>query len=380
MGPLRGITIVEFTGIGPGPFCGMMLSDMGARVIRIDRPSQRPRASKDALSRGRESIALNLKDPQAIEIALRLVERADGLFEGFRPGVMERLGLAPELCLERNPRLVYGRMTGWGQDGPLAHAAGHDTNNIALAGVLGTLGRRGEPPPMPLNLIGDFGGGGMLLAFGMVCALLEARMSGQGQVVDAAMVDGAATLMAVFYATHASGYFVEERESNFLDGGSHFAGSYETKDGRYISICAFEPQFYSLLLEKLGVDRERFAEQMNRARWPEYKAEFAAVFKSKTREEWCEILEGTDVCFAPVLTLSEAPQHPHNKVRGTFTVHDGFVQPVPSPRFSRTTAAIQSPARAPGADTATLLEDLGYSTREIEALTRPGAAAGEPGG
>ncbi|MDP6567012.1 MAG: CaiB/BaiF CoA-transferase family protein [Alphaproteobacteria bacterium] len=375
MGPLAGVRIVEFAGIGPGPFCGMMLSDMGAEVIRVDRPGTPSDAPKDALSRGRKSLALNLKHPGAVDVALRLLASADGLIEGFRPGVMERLGLGPEVCLGRNPRLVYGRMTGWGQDGPLAGAAGHDTNYIALAGVLHTIGPKGRPPVMPLNLIGDFGGGGLLLAFGMACALFEARASGRGQVVDAAMVDGAATLASVIFARHSQGAYVDERESNILDGGSHFARAYETKDGRHISIVSLEPQFYDLLLEKLGLDKDRFAEQMSRERWPEYTEELEAIFKSKSRDEWCEILEGTDVCFAPVLSLAEAPRHPHNLARRTFVEHDGFLQAAPSPRFSRTAAGIQSASRAAGADTEEVLDGLGYGGEEMAALSDAGAIA-----
>jgi alpha-methylacyl-CoA racemase len=379
MGPLAGVRIVEFAGIGPGPFCAMMLSDMGTEVIRVDRPGSPSEAPKDALSRGRKSLALDLKHPRAVEVALRLLESADGLIEGFRPGVMERLGLGPEVCLQRNPRLVYGRMTGWGQDGPLAGAAGHDTNYIALAGVLHAIGRKDEPPIMPLNLIGDFGGGGLMLAFGMACALFEARASGQGQVVDAAMVDGAATLASVIFALHSNGAYVDERESNFLDGGSHFAGAYETNDGKYISIVSLEPQFYSLLIEKLGLDENRFSDQMNKDRWPEYRQELTAIFKSKTRDEWCGILEGTDVCFAPVLSLAEAPHHPHNVARGTFVEHDGYLQAAPTPRFSRTPGGIQSASKASGADTKEVLEGLGYGSEEQAELSEAGAIAiGDP--
>jgi alpha-methylacyl-CoA racemase len=375
MGPLAGLRIVEFAGIGPAPFCGMMLSDMGAEVIRVDRPGSPVRARKDALSRGRKSLAIDLKQRRGVEVALRLLDSADGLIEGFRPGVMERLGLAPDVCLERNPQLVYGRMTGWGQDGPLAQAAGHDTNYIALSGVLHTIGSKDRPPVMPLNLVGDFGGGGLMLAFGMMCALWEARTSGEGQVVDAAMVDGSATLASVIFAMHAKGLYRDERESNVLDGGSHFARTYETKDRKYISIVSLEPQFYRLLIEKLELDEKRFSEQMNRERWPEYAQEFETIFKSKTRDEWCGILEGTDVCFAPVLSLAEAPNHPHNQARGTFVEHDGFLQPAPSPRFSRTQARIESASRAAGADTQAVLEGLGYGSEEFDELVEIGAVA-----
>jgi alpha-methylacyl-CoA racemase len=375
MGPLVGLRIIEFAGIGPAPFCGMMLSDMGAEVIRVDRPHSPVKARKDALSRGRKSLAIDLKQPQGVEVALRLVETADGLIEGFRPGVMERLGLGPDVCKKQNPQLVYGRMTGWGQEGPLSHAAGHDTNYIALSGVLHTIGYKDRPPVMPLNLIGDFGGGGLILAFGMMCALWEARTSGEGQVVDAAMVDGSATLASAIYAMYAKGLYRDERESNGLDGGSHYARAYETQDGKYISIVSMEPQFYRLLIEKLELDEEHFSEQMNRERWPEYARELETIFKSKTRDEWCEILEGTDVCFAPVLSLAEAPHHPHNQARGTFVEHDGFLQPAPSPRFSRTPARIQSASRAAGADSRELLEALGYLGEEVDELVGSGAIA-----
>lgn len=375
MGPLAGLRIVEFAGLGPAPFCGMMLSDMGAEVIRIDRPGVPKHAPKDALSRGRKSVALNLKSDEGVEAALRLIEKGDGLIEGFRPGVMERLGLSPEICMQRNPRIVFGRMTGWGQDGPLAQAAGYDTNYIALSGVLHAMGHRDRPPPMPLNLVGDFGGGGMYLAFGMMCALWEARTSGKGQVVDAAMVDGAASLANAVFAMHSRGAYLDERESNWLDSGSHFGGCYETKDGKYVSILSLEPQFYDLLLEKLDLDKDQLSEQMNRARWSEYKEVLTSLFLTKTRDEWCDLLEGTDVCFAPVLSLAEAPKHPHNAARGTFTEHDGFLQVAPAPRFSRTGAEIQSPSRAGGADTEDVLASIGYSADELERLRKEGAIA-----
>jgi len=372
-GPLNGTRIIEFAGIGPGPFCGMMLSDMGAEVIRIDRTDNRQPRAKDGLSRGRRSIALNLKSPLAVEVALKLCESADAAFEGFRPGVMERLGLGPDVCLKRKPSLVYGRMTGWGQHGPLAQAAGHDPNYIALAGVLHTIGRRNEPPTLPLNLIGDFGGGGLLLAFGLVCGMLEARSSGKGQVIDAAMVDGAALLATLIYALKGQGRYIDERESNFLDGGAHFNQVYETRDGKYVSICSLEPQFYDELIKKLDLDAAEFSRQMDRAAWPAFRERLAALFKQKTRAEWCEILEGSDVCFAPVLSLTEAPNHPHNRARGTFVEHDGFIQPAPAPRFTRTPGAIKSPSRPPGADSETLLAELGLSSDEIRELGKAGA-------
>jgi len=372
MGPLAGYRIIELAGIGPGPFCGMMLSDMGADVIRIDRKTGRPGRSRDVLARNRRSVAVDLKNPTGVETVLRLVESADALFEGFRPGVTERLGLGPDDCLKRNPKLVYGRMTGWGQDGPLAQAAGHDINYIALTGALHAIGRPGERPVPPLNLVGDFGGGGMLLAFGMVCALLEAQKSGKGQVVDAAMVDGAASLMAMFYTMGAAGAFTDKRGTNLLDGGSHFYDAYETKDGRYICVGSIEPQFYALLVEKAGLDPERFSAQMDASRWPEYKQELIEVFKGRTRDEWCEIMEGSDVCFAPVLSVFEAPEHPHNKARNTFIDVDGVVQPAPSPRFSRTRAEVRHAARSPGEDSRSVLEDSGFSGKEIDKLEAEG--------
>jgi alpha-methylacyl-CoA racemase len=372
MGPLAGFRIIELAGIGPGPFCGMMLSDMGAEVIRVDRKAARPGRSKDVLARNRRSIAVDLKSPEGVETVLRLVESADALFEGFRPGVTERLGLGPDVCLQRNPKLVYGRMTGWGQDGPLAQAAGHDINYIALTGALHAIGRKGEGPVPPLNLVGDFGGGGMLLAFGLVCALLEAQKSGKGQVVDAAMVDGAATLMAMFFTMSAGGMFTDQRGSNMLDGGAHFYDTYETSDGKHICIGSIEPQFYALLIEKAGLDPEHFSAQMDASRWDEYKAELSEVFKSKTQAEWCQIMEGTDVCFAPVLSVFEAPDHPHNKARNTFVEIDGVVQPAPSPRFSRTAAEIRHGARAAGEDSRLVLQESGFSDAEISALEAGG--------
>ncbi len=373
MGPLAGYRIIELAGIGPGPFCGMMLSDMGAEVIRVDRKTQNPRASRDVLARNRRSIAVDLKTPEGVEAVLRLVEGADALFEGFRPGVTERLGLGPDDCLARNPRLVYGRMTGWGQDGPLAQAAGHDINYIGLVGALHAIGRRGEGPVPPLNLVGDFGGGGMLLAFGLVCGLLEAQKSGRGQVIDAAMVDGAAALMAMFFSMAAGGAFTDQRGTNLLDSGSHFYDAYETADGKYVCVGSIEPQFYALLVEKAGLDPERFAAQMDAARWPEFKEEVARVFKTRTRDEWCAIMEGTDVCFAPVLSIFEAPEHPHAKARNAFVTIDGVVQPAPAPRFSRTAPEVRGGARAPGADTDAVLADFGFGSDEIDALRRAGA-------
>ncbi len=372
MGPLTGFRIVELAGIGPGPFCGMMLSDMGAEVIRIDRPGSVAGGTPDVLARNRRSIAVDLKKPEGVETVLRLAETADAIFEGFRPGVTERLGLGPDDCMARNPKLVYGRMTGWGQEGPMAEAAGHDINYIGLAGALHAIGRPDEKPVPPLNLVGDFGGGGMLLAFGLVCAMLEAQKSGKGQVVDAAMVDGAASLMAMFFTMSAAGAFTDKRGTNLLDGGAHFYDTYQTGDGKYICIGSIEPQFYALLLEKAGLDKRRFAAQMDAGQWPALKAELAEVFKTRSRDEWCSIMEGTDVCFAPVLSIFEAPDHPHNIARGTFVEVDGIVQPAPSPRFSRTEPQISHSQPAPGADSESVLESAGFTAEEIAGLKQQG--------
>jgi alpha-methylacyl-CoA racemase len=375
VGPLAGYRIIELAGIGPGPFCGMMLSDMGAEVIRVERAAPGAPAPKDVLVRNRRSIAVDLKSPAGVETVLRLCEGADALFEGFRPGVTERLGLGPDDCMGRNPKLVYGRMTGWGQDGPMAQAAGHDINYIGLSGALHAIGRAGERPVPPLNLVGDFGGGGMLLAFGVVCALLEAQRSGKGQVVDAAMVDGAASLMSMFFSFAAQGGFTDQRGTNLLDGGAHFYDTYETKDGKYVCIGSIEPQFYALLVEKAGLDPDTFAPQMDREQWPALKDKLAEVFLTKTRDEWCGIMEGTDVCFAPVLSLFEAPDHPHNRARGTFVDVDGITQPAPSPRFSRTVPEVRGAGRPPGSDSDEVLRSFGFSDAEIERLMSEGAVA-----
>lgn len=386
MGPLAGVKIIEIAGIGPGPFTAMMLADMGADVVRVDRadrvggdPSSPP---ADVLYRGRRSIGVNLKSPDGVGVVLDLVEQADALIEGFRPDVAERLGIGPQECLARNPALVYSRMTGWGQQGPYAHTAGHDINYIALAGALAHLGRAGEPPTPPINLIGDFGGGGMLQAFGVVCALLEAQRSGEGQVVDAAMVDGAATLMTMMWAFSAMGIWSEERGVNMLDTGAHFYDTYETADGRYVSIGSIEPQFYAELLRltdleaHLAAKGKELAFQMDASQWRDLKAELAEVFASKTRDEWCEIMEGTDVCFAPVLTMSEAAQHPHNVERGTFVEHGGITQPAPAPRFSRTPGAIQRVPSHPGQDTDDVLGDwLSMDEASVASLRDAGAVA-----
>lgn len=381
MGPLAGVKVVEIAGIGPSPFCAMMLADLGAQVIRVERASARPDdpPANDPLLRHRRSIALDLKNPAGIEILLELVGRADILIEGFRPGVLERLGLGPEPCLRRNPQLVYGRMTGWGQDGPLAPAAGHDINYIALAGALHLIGPAGGKPVPPLNLVGDFGGGGMLLAVGVLAALIEARQSGRGQVVDAAMVDGSVALLAMLFGLRARGMFQDATGANFLAGGAPYYDTYRTKDDKYVAIGAIEPQSFALLLDKLGLDGQRFVRSgfptvdPTTQDWPELRAAIAAAVASRTREEWCRIMEGTDACFAPVLTLGEAARHPHNVARGTFVTVNGVEQNAPAPRFSRThTAPVQAPHRA-GEDTDAVLSEAGFSQQEIDRLRAAGA-------
>jgi alpha-methylacyl-CoA racemase len=359
-GPLAGVRVLELAGIGPGPYAAMVLSDMGAEVVRLDRaaqvrasPPERPPV--DVLNRGRRSVGVDLKSPEGVEAVLRLVASADALIEGFRPGVTERLGLGPDACLERNPRLVYGRMTGWGQDGPYASAAGHDINYIALAGALEGIGRAGGPPTPPLNLVGDFGGGGLLLAFG---------------------IDGAANLMSMFFGFKAMGMWSPERGTNLLDTGAHFYDVYECADGLYVSIGSIEPQFYAELLKRTGLDGDPdLATQMDRSKWPVLKAKLAEVFRSRTRDEWCEEMEGTDVCFAPVLSMDEAPSHPHNVARGTFETRDGVVQPAPAPRFSRTAPALERPPASPGQHTEEVLSDWGFGEDEIAALRSAGAVA-----
>ena len=375
MGPLEGVKIVEFAGIGPGPMCAMLLADLGADLVRIDRPKAEEAPWRtNVLNRNRPSVSLDLKHADGKEAALRLIESADALIEGFRPGVMERLGLGPDECLARNPKLVYGRMTGWGQDGPLAKAAGHDINYIALTGALHAIGPKDGPPTPPLNLIGDFGGGALYLALGVVSALLSARATGKGQVLDVAMVDGAASLITAAYGLHSLGLFKDERGTNSLDGGAHFYGAYETKDGKYISIASIEPQFYAELKERLGLKDEDLYEQHDREHWPDNRDRLEALFRQRTRDEWCEILEGTDVCFAPVLAFGEAPSHPHNKVRNTFIEVDGVVQPAPAPRFSGTPLGTPYGAPPPGADTSDKLADWGFSGEEVAALLESGAA------
>jgi alpha-methylacyl-CoA racemase len=340
-GALAGITIVELAGLGPAPFAGMMLADHGARVIRVERPGHArfgDFGDRDAVNRNRELLTLDLKAAGAVERVLDLVAGADAFIEGNRPGVIERLGLGPDVLLARNPRIVVGRMTGWGQEGPKAQRAGHDINYVALSGALHTYGPK-ERPMAPMNVVGDYGGGGMLLAFGVLAGILSARTTGKGQVIDAAMIDGAAILSAMTYTMFANGMLEERRESNVLDGGAHFYGTYETADGRFVSVGSLEPQFYALLLEKLGLaDDPAFAYGGDRSTWPPLKARVAAVFRTKTRDEWCAIMDGTDICFAPVLSLAEAPRHPHNAARGTFIEVGGMIQPAPAPRFLGTPA------------------------------------------
>ncbi|MDX2446814.1 MAG: CaiB/BaiF CoA-transferase family protein, partial [Desulfobacterales bacterium] len=370
MGPLSGVKIIEVGGIGPGPFCGMMLSDMGADIIRVERKGGLSLSDPkyDLLTRNRKSISINLRNPQGAETLLKMIEQVDALQEGFRPGVMEKLGIGPDNCLKRNPRLVYGRMTGWGQEGPLARAAGHDINYIALSGALHSIGRKDQCPVPPLNLVGDFGGGGMLLAFGMVCALLETHKSGQGQVVDAAMTDGSATLMTMIYGLKAAGLWTDKPGTNLLDTGAHFYDTYETADKKFIAIGAIEPQFYELLLKLAEIDDPDFQNQLDFAQWPQLKEKLTILFKTKTRDAWCKIMEGSDVCFAPVLSMSEAPEHPHNKQRNTFIENNGVLQPAPSPRFSRTAPEIKNPPPTPGQDTESVLADFGFSVGEIDSL------------
>jgi len=380
MGPLGGYRVIELAGIGPGPLCAMLLSDMGAEVVRVERiePSGLglPKAPKfDLLNRGRRSVAIDLRKKEGAATLLRLVEKTDALIEGFRPGVTERLGIGPAECFAHNPKLVYGRMTGWGQEGPLAHAAGHDINYISLVGALHSIGRADEAPVPPLNLVGDFGGGGLFLAFGIVCGLLEASKSGRGQVVDSAMVDGAASLMTMFYGLRAMGIWTDQRGENLLDGGAHFYDVYQTADDQYISVGSIEPKFYAELLRLTGLEGKSLPGQLDRTQWPKMREVLRAVFRTKTRDEWCAIMEGTDVCFAPVLSMEEAPKHPHNKARGTFVEIAGVIQPGPAPRFSRTQAEIQGPPAQPGQHTDAVLSDWGLTAKEIDNLRAAGVVA-----
>ena len=378
MGPLAGIKVVELQGIGPGPFCAMMLADMGAEIIRIDRSASvgRPAPKHDLLARGRKSIAVDLKQSAGVATVLKLIASADVLVEGFRPGVTERLGLGPDVCLEHNPGLIYGRMTGWGQTGSMAHAAGHDINYISLSGVLHAIGEKDSAPTPPLNLVGDFGGGGMLLAFGIAAALVERGQSGKGQVIDAAMTDGSALLMNAIFGMMNQGGWQHQRGSNMLDGGAHFYGTYATKDGKYVSIGSIEPQFYALLLEKTGLDQDAAMQaQMDRGEWPALREKLADVMATKTRDEWDAIMLGTDICYAPVLNFNEAAQHEHNQARQTFVTANNVTQAAPAPRFSRTAPEMPEAPVAPGAQTDAVLADLGMSADEIAALKSSGAVA-----
>lgn len=372
-GPLTGIRIIEFAGIGPGPFAAMMLADHGAEVIRIERPDGRldPR---DALSRNRKSIVLNTKAAEGLAVARDLCRTADALIEGYRPGVMERLGLGPDVLIADNPRLVYGRMTGWGQHGPYAQAAGHDINYIALSGVLHTIGRAGERPVPPVNYVGDFGGGAMMLGFGMLSAILAVKMGGPGQVIDCAMTDGSALLAGMSWHMLAAGANRDEAGANMLDGGAHFYDTYECADGKWISVGSIEPQFYALLRQYAGVaDDPAFDAQHDRAAWTDLKARLATIFRTRTRDEWCAVMEMTDVCFAPVLSMTEAPKHPHNVARETFVEIGGAIQPAPAPRYSATPNAVPMPAPKVGSDTEVILDSLGYDASRIGALQSTGA-------
>jgi alpha-methylacyl-CoA racemase len=379
-GPLRGIRVVEMAGIGPGPFCAMLLADLGADVVRVDRIDSRDRGVDfpprfDLLNRNKRSVALDLKSEEGRAAALRLVARAEILIEGFRPGVMERLGLGPEACHAVNPRLVFGRMTGWGQEGPLAGAAGHDLNYIALAGALDAIGRPGERPAIPLNLVGDFGGGALYLALGVLAALIEARLSGQGQVVDASIVDGTASLMTMLLAMRQMGAWPGGRGENLLDGGAPFYDCYETRDGRHITVAALESRFYAELLDRLGLNDASLPHQHDRGGWSALRGRLAEIFRTRTRDEWCRILEGTDACFAPVLGLDECAAHPHNLAREVFVTVEGVVNPAPAPRFSRTPGRLGRPPPAPGADTLAALADWGFSPADLAALREAGAIA-----
>ena len=376
MGPLAGFRIIEIKGIGPGPYAGMLLADMGADVIVVERSSETVGiavpAQKDVTSRGKRSIAIDIKNPAGLKTLLRLVETADVLFESFRPGVAERLGFGPELCHEINPKLVYGRLTGWGQHGPLANAAGHDINYISLTGALAAIGGREKPVP-PLNLVGDYAGGSLFLVTGILAGLLEARQSGKGQVIDAAITDGSASLMSVFHGWKDIGFWNRERHANLLDGAAYHYDVYETADGKFVSIGALEPQFYALLVEKAGLDKDLFGKQAGPDQWPALKEQLAVVFKQRSRQEWCELLEGTDACFAPVLDFTEAPGHPHNHARGTYVTIGGVDQPAPAPRFSRSACELPGEPRAEGADTEAVLRESGFSDADIAQLRDSGA-------
>ena len=374
-GPLVGLKIVEFAGIGPGPFCGMLLADLGADVVRIDRAESAGRGHPDLANRGKRSIAVDLKKPEGIEAALSLLEKADGLLEGFRPGVMERLGVGPDVALKRNPRLVYGRMTGWGQTGPWSQMAGHDIDYIALTGALHTMGRKDEPPAPPLNLVGDFGGGALYLAFGLLAGIIEAKSSGKGQVVDCAMIDGAASLMTMFYNMKAVGMWSAERDSNLLDGGAHFYDTYTCADGKWLAVGSIEPQFHAELVKGLGLPADTFGMYMDRSKWPEFSQRIADVVKTKTRDEWMKVFDGTDACVAPVLSMDEAPQHPHNAERNTFVEAFGVMQPNAAPRFSRTAGAVNGAPAIAGKHSNDVLESWGIAADRRDAFLKAGAVA-----
>ncbi len=377
-GPLEGLRIVELAALGPAPFAGMMLADAGADVVLVDRSEGAtfPAAEAphpDVLNRGRRSVAVDLKTPEGVALVLDLVSRADGIMEGFRPGVAERLGLGPAQCLARNPKLVYGRMTGWGQEGPMAQAGGHDIDFIGLAGSLEPIGRVGQAPLAPLNLVGDFGGGGMLLAFGMLAAIIHAQKTGKGQVVDAAMVDGAAILMTMTHSLRAMGMWSGERGTNILDSGAHFYEVYETSDAKYVAVGAVEPKFYSNLLALMGLDESTLPKQMDARSWPQMKKTFASIFATKSRDEWSPLFAQSDACAVPVLTMDEAPRHPHLVHRGTFTEVAGITQPAPAPRFEATPSSIRRPPPNPGQHADDALADWGYSRLDIDELRRSGA-------
>lgn len=374
-GPLVGVKIVEFAGIGPGPFCGMLLADLGADVVRIDRKESVGTATTDIMGRGKRSIAVDLKSWDGVEAALSLIDKADGLIEGFRPGVMERLGVGPDVALKRNPKLVYGRMTGWGQTGPWSSMAGHDIDYIALTGALHTMGRAGEAPAPPLNLVGDYGGGALYLAFGVCAGIIEARTSGKGQVVDCAMVDGAASLMTMFYSLRHAGVWNDKRGDNLLDGGAYFYDTYECADGTWLAVGAIEPQFHAVMAKGLGLDDADFPARMDRSNWPHYSRVIADRIRTKTRDEWMKVFDGTDACVAPVLSMEEAPKHPHNVARETFQTAFGAVQPGPAPRFSRTAGAINGVPARPGKHSGDVLKDWGVEPEQAAAFLKSGAVA-----
>ena len=371
MGPLKDIKVIEMAGIGPAPFCGMILADMGAEVISVERITAAGRGSSaDIASRGKKSIAVDIRKPEGQEIIKKLIDSADVLIEGFRPGVMEKNNLGPDALLNINPKLIYGRMTGWGQTGPLANAAGHDINYIALSGVLGAIGKKESPPPPPLNLIGDFGGGGMLLALGVCAALNTVNKEGKGQVIDAAMTEGSALLMSMMYGMLSSGIWTDSRDSNLLDGAAHFYGCYECKDGKFVSIGSIEPQFYALLREKMNIDEDIFDNQMDKTSWSALRENLEIRFKEKTRDEWCEIMEGTDICFAPVLSMSEAIKHDHNVERNSFFNLDNVIQPSPAPKFSYSQSEVSHPPVKVGTHTKEIMSSLGLDEEVIDYVSK----------